>query len=335
MTSTARRCLLLWVVAASLFPPAYPFSSFWNSFNFPINAGKRNIPKSCRILILPGFGNASEDYTFDGSLVDSLLKRGWDESQIEVMQVKRIDWLQVFWKGAFDLDFWLAVASPTKPAFAWYLQRIAERVQSLEEDESIILLGHSAGGWLARAAVGFGSQPDTPSGLSIDLNRILGIVCLGAPNLPPPPGVMDMTRGALRITNEQFPGAFHAPLLFYVTVIGNAVQGRKQERKSPFEPTTRDGFAYQSYEAVCGNGNTAGDGVVPLCAAHVDNAVQLDLPGVFHSINAPDQWYGADRVLDSWHDAVLEEVDRLARSRRTASTTATTTMKKSFAPFLQ
>ena len=31
--------------------------------------------------------------------------------------------------------------------------------------------------------------------LPIDLNSIAGIVTLGSPNLPPPPTVMDMTRG--------------------------------------------------------------------------------------------------------------------------------------------
>jgi hypothetical protein len=109
----------------------------------------------------------------------------------------------------------------------------------------------------------------------IDLSKIKGIVTLGAPNQPPPPGVMDMTRGALRITNEKFPGAFHAPSTFYMTVVGNAVEGKKQERSSPFEPTSVKGFAFQSYEAVCGDGRTMGDGVVPICAAHVDGATQV------------------------------------------------------------
>jgi hypothetical protein len=43
-------------------------------------------------------------------------------------------------------------------------------------------------------------------------------------------------------------------------------------------------------------------------AAHLDDAIQIDLNGIFHSINAPDQWYGSDAVLDSWHDTLLEEI---------------------------
>jgi pimeloyl-ACP methyl ester carboxylesterase len=159
------------------------------------------IPKSCKILILPGFGNDSIDYTdngqagVEGSLVASLRKRGWGGDQIDILPVERLDWLQVFLRGATDLKFWQSEAPPTRPAFRWYLERIADKVQQLEDDEQLILVGHSAGGWLARAAVGFGMLPEAPQ---IDLDKIVGIVTLGAPNLPPPPEVMDMTRGALR-----------------------------------------------------------------------------------------------------------------------------------------
>jgi hypothetical protein len=93
-----------------------------------------------------------------------------------------------------------------------------------------------------------------------------------------------------------------------VTVIGEAIQGVKQERKSPLERTSVTGFAYNSYEAVCGNGTTIGDGVVPTCSAHVDGATRLNLEGVFHSINAPEQWYGAEAVIGEWHDTMLDKI---------------------------
>lgn len=245
------------------------------------------------------------------SLVDSLKKRGWQDDQINVLPVERLDWLNVFLRGALDLDFWKSNAPPTKPAFSWYLERIAAQVESLGENERIILLGHSAGGWLGRAAVGFGSTDTAATQININIDKILGIVTLGSPNQPPPPGIMDMTRGALRITNEQFPGCYHAPSTFYVTVIGNAIQGRRQERQSPWEPTTLTGFAYNSYDAVCGDGNTVGDGVVPLCSGHVEDSMQLTLDGVLHSINAPNNWYGSDAILDQWHGPMMAEIRRL------------------------
>jgi len=308
----------------------------------------------CKILILPGFGNDSNDYTMDGSLVDSLVEEGWPSDQIVVLPVERKDWFQVFLNGAFDIEFWKGDADPTRPAFRWYLQRIADQIEQMttvtsspgdEDDEEepsvcsgVILVGHSAGGWLGRAAMGFGSDgsvdgnrntegdedssDDHPSSASssgppVDLSKVLGIVSLGAPHLPPPPEVMDMTRGALRITNERFPGSFHhnkfeeeeqQQQVFYLTVIGNAIRGEQQRRSTPFEPTTIKGFAYNSYEAVCGDGTTVGDGVVPVCSAHLDGAQQLDLDGVLHSINAPDNWYGSTGVINQWHTPMLVQL---------------------------
>jgi len=284
---------------------------------------RRSIPGNARILILPGFGNDSSDYFLEqfpqGSLVQSLCNRGWSKEQIRVMPMQRSDWLQVFLKGALDLKFWQAQAPPTRPAFQWYLNRVSEQMQELcadSPDTQVVLLGHSAGGWLARAALGFGTYDADDAPYAIDLDRILGMVTLGAPHLPPPPEIMDMTRGALRITHEQFPGAYHKPDgLFYITVIGNVIRGEKQERKNPFEPTSATGFAYNSYEAVCGEGTAIGDGVVPLDAAHLDDAVQLELDGVFHSINVPERWYGSDSQLDGWHDLMLDEIARRQQNR--------------------
>lgn len=250
-------------------------------------------PSNVRLVILPGFGNDSSDYTPPGSLVSSLEARGWKD--IAVLDVKRLDWLQVFVNGLFDPLFWAGNMPPTRPSFAWYLDRIRNEIERSED--KVVLVAHSAGGWLARAALGF---------LGLD-NRVLGLVSLGAPHLPPPPTVMDMTRGALRITHETFPGSYHKNM-FYITVIGNSVTGVEQERKAPWEPTSVSGFAFNSYEAVCGIGSALGDGVVPLCAAHLDDSVALELPGVYHSINAPDQWYGSNGVLDQWHDSLVAEL---------------------------
>eukprot|EP00814_Leptocylindrus_danicus_P004598 CAMPEP_0116014820 /NCGR_PEP_ID=MMETSP0321-20121206/6479_1 /TAXON_ID=163516 /ORGANISM="Leptocylindrus danicus var. danicus, Strain B650" /LENGTH=263 /DNA_ID=CAMNT_0003484493 /DNA_START=346 /DNA_END=1137 /DNA_ORIENTATION=+ len=254
------------------------------------------------------------------SLVPTLLSRGWSENNISVLPMKRSDWLKVFLCGALDLKFWQADAAPTRPAFRWYLELVASEVKRIVEEEKpetkVVLVGHSAGGWLARASVGFGTTEVYPerevmdSNVQVALDNILGIVSLGAPHLPPPEGEMDMTRGALRITNELFPASFHLPSgTFYVTVAGTAITGEEQMRESMMEPTTVNGFAYNSYKAVCGDGNAIGDGVVPLEASHLDGAEQLTLENCFHSINAPEEWYGADRFIDQWHKVVLKQLE--------------------------
>jgi hypothetical protein len=42
---------------------------------------------------------------------------------------------------------------------------------------------------------------------------------------------------------------------------------------------------------------------------------QLDLNGVLHSINAPDNWYGSTGVLDQWHEPMLELLSKKATSK--------------------
>jgi len=128
------------------------------------------------------------------------------------------------------------------------------------------------------------------------------------------------TTGALKLTCENFPGAYHSDSLFYVTVIGDAVQGVKQERQNPLEPTSKAGFAFNSYEAVCGDGTTVGDGVVPCVAAHLEGATQLDLEGIFHSINEPDRWYGSDSVMDLWYEEVLAQLEKRQKMQRSQKT---------------
>lgn len=244
-------------------------------------------------MILPGFGNDSGDYFLpqapQGSLVRSLRNRGWREDQIQVLPVERSDWLQVFLNGIVDIKFWLGNMPAFRPSFGWYLQKIANEI---ENEDNVVLVCHSAGGWLARAAIGYGSSSTNNNNnneceIQVDLDKVLGLVTLGSPHLPPPPEVMDMTRGALRITNEDFPEAYHKEDIFYLTVIGKALTGVKQERQSPFERSTPTGVAFNSYDAVCGNGTTIGDGLVPIDSAHLQNARQLDLDGVFHSIGTP------------------------------------------------
>jgi len=95
-----------------------------------------------------------------------------------------------------------------------------------------------------------------------------------------------------------------------------AVEGKKDERKRAEQKTARaasrergnveggrervEDFAWRSYVQVCGRGDVVGDGVVPLEAAHLDGAKQINLKDVFHSINAPRAWYGSEEVIDSW-----------------------------------
>ena len=111
------------------------------------------------ILILPGFGMTTEDYTKTGSLAPNLGRR-FAPNQIHVLPVTSWDWLRTLGGGATDLEFLRGRASPDRKAYCWYLQKVAKEIQSIQskyqqahattQKVKIILVGHSAGGWLAR-----------------------------------------------------------------------------------------------------------------------------------------------------------------------------------------
>jgi len=71
------------------------------------------------------------------------------------------------------------------------------------------LVGHSAGGWLARAYL----ADEKYHGAQLPAPAVSTLVTLGAPHLAPPkgvPGVFDATRGALDWLNDTYPGAHFA-----------------------------------------------------------------------------------------------------------------------------
>ena len=244
-------------------------------------------------VVLPGFGNDKVDYSeplgLDEAcgLVAALERRGL---AVEVVDVARGDWLQVLTKGIFDGDFFISqTAAADSPAFSWYADAVRATLAGVDGD--VVLVGHSAGGWLARAAC-------LDAAVAA---RVAGVVTLGSPHRPPPAGVECATRGVVA-------SVFDAPRTpgVLVTVSSDAVAGGDSA------------VAADGYGRVCGDAAGVGDGVVPLSAAHLDDAdLQITL-ACSHSINVPgtsdptDDWYGAERNVDAW----LGPLQRLLRSKK-------------------
>jgi hypothetical protein len=55
-----------------------------------------------------------------------------------------------------------------------------------------------------------------------------------------------------------------------------------------------------SYKMTFGEGNTWGDGIIPIAAAHLQGAENLIIEGVKHSPRTAGIWYGSAEVLDQW-----------------------------------
>ena len=119
-----------------------------------------------------------------------------------------------------------------------------------------------------------------------------------------------MTRGALSFVHEKYPGAYLSHEIFYLSVAGMAVTssatGNQIER-----------FAWDSYPQVSGLANPQiGDGVVPFSNAMLDGSMQISIPNVYHSINAPQNfWYGSDDVVDYWLQSFVSGCDAMYKKR--------------------
>ena len=59
-------------------------------------------------------------------------------------------------------------------------------------------------------------------------------------------------------------------------------------------------LAYNSYLLTCGKGNTWGDGITPIEAAHLEGAQNIVIEDVRHSPKSPQRWYGSPDILSTW-----------------------------------
>jgi pimeloyl-ACP methyl ester carboxylesterase len=98
-------------------------------------------------VILPGLGNNTADY----ARLAAALRDDHGVPAVAVARVSRPDWLRNA-AGLVDPSYWRCNLRP-RPVLDWYLKRVDEAVSEARElspNEGISLIGHSAGGWLAR-----------------------------------------------------------------------------------------------------------------------------------------------------------------------------------------
>jgi len=293
----------------------------------------------CPVVICPGFGNDSIDYDTpleqpsEVGLKSVLSRRGFNLEQIYTVPVARTDWIRVA-GGLLDIpDFYLGKSKPSGLGYGWYVQRLKETVDLAYEQqegnkEKVLLIGHSAGGWLARAAMSNGewSSADEENNVRTS-DRVRCLVTMGAIHKVPEEESTCVTRGALKYTDENYPGAFLKDEgIGYVSIGGAAIVGDESKEKPKEEqPSDADDLykvrgesnsnrvAFTSYKSVAGKGDLIGDGVVPLEWTQLEGSKQIVLPDVLHSINEAgttlptDRWYGSEKIIDQWLPTVMEE----------------------------
>ncbi|MDX2228594.1 MAG: alpha/beta fold hydrolase [Leptolyngbyaceae cyanobacterium bins.349] len=178
------------------------------------------------------------------------------------------------------------------------IHKIDATVQQLRQQtgrDQVNLIGHSAGGWLARIYLGekpYSVQPRQAETVWHARPFIQTLVTLGTPHT----SLERWTRQNLDFVNQTYPGAFYASDVRYVCVAGKAIFGDRRPGQW---------FAYNSYKITCGNGNCWGDGITPIASAHLKGAENLTIEGATHAPKGDRLWYGSPGLLEQWVSHLL------------------------------
>jgi pimeloyl-ACP methyl ester carboxylesterase len=182
------------------------------------------------------------------------------------------------------------------------LNKLDATVQAVREktgSDRIILVGHSAGGWISRIYLGevpyLIHRGDSGTGVWNGKSVVHTLVTLGTPHT----SQERWTRRNLDFVNGNYPGAFH-PEVRYLCVAGKSVLGGSFGVARSANRKLGTWFAYSSYELTCGRGNVWGDGITPVESAHLEGAENLTLENVIHSPRPGREWYGSAGILETW-----------------------------------
>ena len=170
------------------------------------------------------------------------------------------------------------------------LHRTVQRAIAGSATGKVTLVGHSAGGVLARLYL----SPNPLLGNTFrGLDFVSHLITLGSP-LQNRGG---LTRGGRmsRWIEGRYPGAFFAPQVKYTSVAGKLIRGNQ-------DASRKERWAHRVYEEIGGEGSAWGDGLIPLESALLAGSRQVVLGGVGHFRGFGSLWYGSRQVIPLWSD---------------------------------
>jgi pimeloyl-ACP methyl ester carboxylesterase len=226
-------------------------------------------------VIVPGYLASAQPYQ---EMENALIAKGFPTVTVPL---RRRDWLSML-GGRSVLHIIQA------------LDAIAQRVMVDYECNQINLVGHAAGGWIARIYLGDTPYQVYPSdrqrtGPRPAREHVSTLITLGTPHQ----SQQRSTQKNLNFVNQAYPGAFYHDIR-YTCIVGKAVAGEKSSR-----------ITFNRYKMTGGEGDVWGDGVVPLACAHLEGARNVVLNDVFHTPHPQRLWYGSQSVVDKWSQWLL------------------------------
>jgi pimeloyl-ACP methyl ester carboxylesterase len=231
--------------------------------------------------------------------------------------LSRRDWIKV--ARQLPTRRFFTAELPVEETLRWYFQAmeagladILARESESNEKTTICIVGHSIGGWVARAYLAGLSQSSTAIGRAVQQQqRVSSLVTLGTPNTMVDTSLVDQTRGllsAIAATPSAHPRSFQQRGISVACVASAAIQGQL------FTSNVQQLVAATSYGPLSGNWAAVGDGIVPIDLAFLDDPAErviVDKAEHIHVLPTPwnlwdgtapsiplglDSYFGADAM---------------------------------------
>mmetsp|Transcript_29444 Transcript_29444/g.43989 ORF Transcript_29444/g.43989 Transcript_29444/m.43989 type:complete len:359 (-) Transcript_29444:85-1161(-) len=281
--------------------------------------------KKVAVLLCPAQFCVPVDYA---ELLDTIQSEltNVDVVATKVAPLPRTEWIKVA-KQLPTKNFIDANLS-VKVTLDWYFDAIESALTELfaegGDDTEICIIGHSIGGWVARAYLG-GLSGSSTSVYRLGREQIKSLVTIGTPHISPESALVDQTRGLLReiATSDECSSQALSERGVTITCVGSSSLAGKL-----ITTDVEELIAATSYLPLVGKlgDDVKGDGIVPtelafmesparrveiekcsLSGCAVRHAHVLPTPwnlvdGNAASIKLPEDilWYGSPGVLSQW-----------------------------------
>jgi pimeloyl-ACP methyl ester carboxylesterase len=171
------------------------------------------------------------------------------------------------------------------------LDREVRRALAAAGSERVVLIGHSAGGVMERLYL----SPEPFRGqVFAGLDHVAHLITLGSPNSNQRVGRMR------RWVDRRYPGAYFSPQVRYTSVAGRWREGQARG-------TCSERAARAVYRRLGGNGDTWGDGFVPVDVALLPGSRFVVIDRVGHAPGRARPWYGSAEVVRTWWSMATSE----------------------------
>jgi pimeloyl-ACP methyl ester carboxylesterase len=241
------------------------------------------------IVILGGFGSNYNQYRKLQSFLVELSGR-----PVSIAPISLIDWIGVV----------------TSDSYGDLLRIVHKAVQSAltrNQAQRVTLVGHSAGGVLARIYMGdqpYGAQRLVYNGF----NYVDTLVTLGTPHNTRSNG-RHGGHNQIAFAQETYPGAYWR-FVRYISVMGKDVFGSRSGHSA-------ERGAWQSYQMLDGDGYQWGDGVIPLRSGLLAGSYKVVVEGLRHDQRPESRWYGSSiPAVRSWWEQVVHAEARPTAAER-------------------